>query len=134
MEWKHPTLPVKKKFKTQPLAGNVMLTFFGVTQGPILECYEKRATTVSSICYNEILQDRLKPDIRTKCRGVLLKGVTMLYYNACLYTAAHTVESLCHINFEVLKHPPYSPDLAPSDCHLFDPLKDISRGFHFTID
>ena len=28
MEWKHPGLPVKKKFKTQPSAGKVMLTVF----------------------------------------------------------------------------------------------------------
>jgi hypothetical protein len=27
----------------------------------------------------------------------------------------------------VLPHPPYSPDLAPSDCHIFGALKD---GFH----
>ncbi|KAG8222260.1 hypothetical protein J437_LFUL001458 [Ladona fulva] len=31
----------------------------------------------------------------------------------------------------VLPHPPYSPDLAPSDFHLFGPLKDGLRGEHF---
>ena len=31
-------------------------------------------------------------------------------------------------------HPPYSPDLAPSDFHLFGPLKDFLRGQHFPID
>jgi hypothetical protein len=30
---------------------------------------------------------------------------------------------LWHYNWEVLDHPPYSPDLAPSDFHLFGPLK-----------
>jgi len=30
-------------------------------------------------------------------------------------------------NLAVLPHPPYSPDLAPSDCHIFGALKD---GFH----
>jgi hypothetical protein len=28
MEWKHPGLPTKKKFKTQSSAGKVMLTVF----------------------------------------------------------------------------------------------------------
>jgi hypothetical protein len=28
-------------------------------------------------------------------------------------------------------HPPYSPDLAPSDFHLFGPLKDALRGRRF---
>jgi len=31
----------------------------------------------------------------------------------------------------VLKHPPYSPDLAPSDFHLFGPIKDHLRGHKF---
>ena len=30
--------------------------------------------------------------------------------------------------------PPYSPDLAPSDFHLFGPLKDALRGTRFDDD
>jgi len=37
MEWKHPGSPVKKKFKSQPSAGKVMLTIFWDSQGVILE-------------------------------------------------------------------------------------------------
>ena len=33
-----------------------------------------------------------------------------------------------------LCNPPYSPDLAPSDYHLFGPLKEGVRGQHFTSD
>jgi histone-lysine N-methyltransferase SETMAR len=46
----------------------------------------------------------------------------------------HTAETLCHLNFEVLEHPPYSPDLAPLDYHLFDPLKDTLRSCYFASD
>jgi plasmid stabilization system protein ParE len=35
--------------------------------------------------------------------------------------------------WELLSHPPYSPDLAPSDYHLFGPLKDRLRG-HYLRD
>ena len=31
----------------------------------------------------------------------------------------------------MLPHPPYSPDLAPSDFHLFGPLKYTQRGTRF---
>ena len=31
-------------------------------------------------------------------------------------------------------HPPYSPDLAPSDYYLFGPMKEGSRGKHYTSD
>jgi histone-lysine N-methyltransferase SETMAR len=135
LEWKHPTSPAKKKkFKTQPSAGKVMLTVFWDSQGPILEPYQERGTTVSSAHYSETLCDKLKPAIQ----GLLLKGVALLHDSAhphtAAHTVAHTVETLCHLNFEVLEHPLYSPDLASSDYHLFGPLKGTLRGHHFASD
>jgi histone-lysine N-methyltransferase SETMAR len=44
------------------------------------------------------------------------------------------LEKIDELGWEVLRHPPYSPDLAPSDFHLFGPLKDHMRGKHFTTD
>jgi len=38
------------------------------------------------------------------------------------------------LKFEVLSHPPYSPDLAPSDLHFFPHLKRDLKGTHFTSD
>jgi len=38
------------------------------------------------------------------------------------------------LKFEVLSHPPYSPDLAPSDFHLLPHLKRDLKGTHFTSD
>jgi hypothetical protein len=35
------------------------------------------------------------------------------------------------MGWTVLPHPPYSPDLAPSDIHLFGSLKDALRRTHF---
>ena len=52
----------------------------------------------------------------------------MLHDNAHPHTAAHTVDTLRALKFEVLKHPPYSPDLAPSDFHLFGPMKEHLNG------
>jgi hypothetical protein len=37
-------------------------------------------------------------------------------------------------NWEVLDHAPYSPDLAPSDFHLFGPLKKHLGGRRFATD
>ncbi|GBO19414.1 hypothetical protein AVEN_202986-1 [Araneus ventricosus] len=36
--------------------------------------------------------------------------------------------------WSVLQHPPYNPDLAPSDFHLFGPLKQHLGGKHFEDD
>ena len=79
-----------------------------------------------------MLTDRLNPAIRSKHRGLLSKGVVLLHDNARPHTSAHTAETLRKLKFEVMAHPPYSPDLAPSDYHLFGPLKEALRDRLFT--
>ena len=36
--------------------------------------------------------------------------------------------------FELVAHPPYSLDLAPSDFHLFPQMKKALAGCHFASD
>jgi histone-lysine N-methyltransferase SETMAR len=43
-------------------------------------------------------------------------------------------ELLLHYNWEVLDHPPYSPDLELSDFHLFGPLEKHLSGRRFTTN
>jgi len=38
------------------------------------------------------------------------------------------------MSFECLQHPPYSPDLAPSDFHIVGPLKEAMGGKSFRSD
>ena len=134
MEWKHPQSPIRKEFKSQTSAGKLMLTFSWDSQGPVLEHYQERGSTINNACYSEVLIDRLKPEIRSKRWGHLSKGIVLLHDNARPHTAAHTVETLQNLKFEVLAHPPYNPELAPSDYHLFGPLKEALRGRRFTAD
>ena len=46
----------------------------------------------------------------------------------------HSYGTIRQLNWEVLEHPVYSPDLAPSDFHLFGPLKNALRGRRFAAD
>jgi histone-lysine N-methyltransferase SETMAR len=34
----------------------------------------------------------------------------------------------------MMERPPYSPDLTPSDFHMFDPVKEALRGKRFSSD
>jgi len=115
MEWKHPQSPIRKNIKSQPSAGKLMLAVFWDSQGPILEHYQERGSTINNAHYSEMLIDKMKPEIRSKCRGQLSKGIVLLHDNALQHTTAHTVETLQKLKFELLAHPPYSPDLDPSD-------------------
>ena len=58
----------------------------------------------------------------------------LLHGSAHPRTPAYTVETLKKLNFEVLEHPPYSPELALSDYQMFGPLKQALRGCWFTKD
>jgi hypothetical protein len=67
-------------------------------------------------------------------QGLLSTGVLLLHDNVHPHTAIHTVQTLAKLGFKVLDHPTYIPNLAPSDYHLFDPIKDALRGHRFTSD
>lgn len=131
MEWKHTSSPVKKKFKTQASAGKVMLTVFWDAQGAVLCDYLEEQRTINSQYYSDMLMNKVKPAMREKRRGSQRQGVILLHDNARPHTAQLTQETIHKMGWEILHHPPYSPDLAPSDFHLFGPLKEALRGKKF---
>jgi len=47
------------------------------------------------------------------------------------HIASATRKKLAKLGWQTVPHPPYSPDLAPSDYHLFRPLKHFLRGKTF---
>jgi len=60
--------------------------------------------------------------------------VLLLYDNARHHSANQTTATLRSFKWEVLQHPPYNPDLSPSDFHLFGPLKHHLSGERFPDD
>jgi hypothetical protein len=74
MEWKN-TLPMTKKFKSKPSAGEVILTLFWDFNCAILE-----EEFISAIC--------------SKCKGMLINGVVLHHDNARCHTAAATVKTI----------------------------------------
>jgi len=57
-----------------------------------------------------------------------------LHDNAPAHWALATQKKLAYLGFQFLDHPPYSPDLAPLDYHLFPGLKKQLKGRHFSSD
>jgi len=62
------------------------------------------------------------------------KGVVFHHDNARPHTSLMTREKLLKLGWDVLPHPPYSPDLAPSDYHLFRSLQNSLNGKTFASD
>ncbi|GFU47154.1 uncharacterized protein TNCV_5071501 [Trichonephila clavipes] len=66
---------------------------------------------------------------------MLSAGVVLLHDNARQHTANRTQDLITSFGWEQLDHPPYSPDLAPSDYHLFMHLKKhLARQRHSDDD
>ena len=51
-----------------------------------------------------------------------------------LHRALATQKKLAYLGFQCLDHPLYSPDLVPSDYHLFLGMKKQLKGRHFSSD
>ncbi|UYV63656.1 hypothetical protein LAZ67_2005198 [Cordylochernes scorpioides] len=90
--------------------------------------------SMNSDLYCDILVNKLKPGIRNKRRGKLSEGVLFLHDNARPHTSCKTVSTIIKLGFEVLEHPAYSPDLAPSDYLFFGLLKKELKGKRFDSD
>ncbi|UYV63910.1 hypothetical protein LAZ67_2005981 [Cordylochernes scorpioides] len=135
LEWKRGDSPrPKKKIRSQRSAGKVLLTIFWDVDGPIFLHFLFSRQRMNSDLYCDILVNKLKPGIRNKSRGKLSKGVLFLRDNARPHTSCKTVSTIIKLGFEVLEHPAYSPDLAPSDYFLFGLLKKELKGKRFDSD
>ncbi|GFR68206.1 histone-lysine N-methyltransferase SETMAR [Elysia marginata] len=78
--------------------------------------------------------DFLGEAIRRKRPGQLTNGVILQHDNARPHTARVTQGWLEKYGWDILPHPPHSPDLTPSDYHLFGPLKRELVGKRFDDD
>jgi len=74
--------------------------------------------TINAAAYCDTLT-RLQRAIQNKSRGMLSRGVCLLHDNARPHSAHVTTGLLEKFKWDILDHPPYSPDLAPGDFHLF---------------
>jgi histone-lysine N-methyltransferase SETMAR len=57
--------------------------------------------------------------------------VRLHHHNARSHVSKVIRQKLKELGWEVLSHPPYSPDLALSDYHLFRSLRNHLREKHF---
>lgn len=130
-QWMHSNSPNKpKKFKQTFNNRKTMATVFWDQQGVLLVEFMQPGTTITAAVYCETLQ-RLRRAIQNKRRGKLSAGVVLIHDNARPHTARATQQLLEKFGWDIFDHPPYSPDLAPSDFHLFPELKTRLGGKRF---
>ena len=129
-EWHLPNEPAPIKAKVVQSAGKRMATVFWDMNGILLLDWLPEGRTINSERYIEILA-KLKDAIKDKRRGKWSRHVLLHHDNAPAHTSHATQAAITELGYEQLPHPPYSPDLAPSDYWLFGKMKEPLRGKHF---
>ena len=133
MQWKTPGSPTPVKQRAQKSAGKVMLIIFWDAKGVILKEYLPRGKTVNGQYYSGLLTKLRK--VVTRKRGIArTQNLPLLQDNAPSHKAQIVQLTANNLNIEILPHPPYSPDLAPSDFFLFPNLKKQIKGIQFASD
>lgn len=107
----------------------LMLSVWWDSQGIIYHEFLPHNVTITAAYYSAQL-DRLKSQLTSVRPG--RNRVVFLHDNARPHTAMVTREKLLQLGWEVLPHPAHSPDIAPSDFHLFRALDNHLRGKSFS--
>ncbi len=133
MVWKSSDEPAPKKFKAVKSVKKLMCSVFQDFKGVIHEEYfepTKTNKTITAAHYCDTLM-RLRTAVKRKRPGLLSHSVILLHDNARPHSATITRLLLEDFKWDVFQHSPYSPDLTPSDYHLFLQLKSALGGLRF---
>ena len=133
MQWKHRTSPTPKKFRVEKSVGKVMASVFWDEKGLMLLKFMPQKTTITGQTYANTIT-ALREAIKEKRRGKLSAGVLLLHDNAPVQMSAKSHAAIQQCGFQQLNHPPYSPDLAPSDYFLFRVMKKFLRSKRLSSD
>ena len=129
--WVAPGEPPPFKAKSVASAGKTMITVFWDAEGIIIIIDDlEENTTINTDRYIKSLNKLAKklPVVRP---GKVHARILLQQDNARPHTAKKTMAVIREKKWELLPHPPYSPDLAPSDFYLFAPMKDALRGTRY---
>lgn len=130
-QWIEKGEPAPKKPKAVYSAGKVMASVFWDSHGIIFIDYLEKGKTITGAYYASLL-DKLKEEISKNRPHLQKKKVLFHQDNAPSHTSTVAMAKIHELRFELLDHPPYSPDLAPSDFFLFPQLKTALGGQRFS--
>jgi histone-lysine N-methyltransferase SETMAR len=130
-EWRGKVSLRPKKFKRDQSNVKQIMIFAYNCEGVIMTDRVPSGTIVTAACYCQFLQ-KLRCKMQTNRPDLLENGVLILHEKARPHLGKDVRELLEEYSWEVLPHPPYSPDMSPPDFDLFPKLKISMRGVHFS--
>ena len=123
IECRNSGSPRPKKFRVKKLSGKFFASFFGIMTASssliIFQMAKLSTRSITHLCWCNWRTFWRKNAVG----GKVTKGVLFLHDNAPVHRAFASKKKLAYLGFQCLHNPHYSPDLAPSDYHLFPGLK-----------
>lgn len=97
----------------------VMITVWWSMKGIIHYDFLKPGESITAESYCKLL-DAFHEKLRQKHPALVNRDSPLLLHdNARPHVAKLTIAKLHELGYEILPHPPYSPDISPTDYHLF---------------
>ncbi|XP_054729335.1 histone-lysine N-methyltransferase SETMAR-like [Anastrepha obliqua] len=126
-EWLEAGQSRPKRPKPQQSAGKVLASIAWDACGVIFIDYLEKGKTVTGEYYASLL-DRLNDETKKQRPHLAKKKVLFHQGNAPAHKSTIVMAKLHELHYKLLPHPPYFPDLAPSDYWLFPNLKRWLQG------
>ncbi|XP_066260728.1 histone-lysine N-methyltransferase SETMAR-like [Euwallacea similis] len=105
----------------------VMVTVWWSMEGLIHHNFLDPGETITAQKYCQQI-DEMHQKLRQKQPALVnRKGPILLHDNARPHVSLITRQKLHELGYETLDHPPYSPDLSPTDYHFFKHLDNFLR-------
>ncbi|WP_370716210.1 hypothetical protein [Sphingomonas sp. IW22] len=134
-QWLQSGQSAQQIVKTKRFEKKVMLCVWWNFEGPIHWELVPDGRAIDATLYAEQLK-RVHDVMSKRYPALVNRGRVLLQHdNAPAHTSRKVQQKLQELSgFEVLPHPAYSPDLAPSDFHLFRSLAHFLQGRCFTSE
>nr|AAP51086.1 transposase [Forficula auricularia] len=132
--WSRPGEPAQTTSKAGIHQKKVLLSVWWDYKGIVYFELLPPNRTINSVVYIEQLTKLNNAVEEKRAELTNRKGVVFHHDNARPHTSLVTRQKLLELGWDVLPHPPYSPDLAPSDYFLFRSLQNSLNGKNFNND
>ena len=118
-EWRTASEGAPRKAQRSRSSVKVMLTVFWDAEGVIMTDFLTQGNNMNKEHYSKLILSLRSEYRKKRPQKQRIGHMLLLQDNAPPHKAGLTQETIRDCGFELLPHPAYSPDLAPSDFFLF---------------